>query len=312
MSDRYGALKRQLSGELAAAAGAYLAPAFSRLYREPRPGDAEAQALVGNLCAGAELQLKAFLAHANPALIFKDVPPEARAFLLAPDEAPDAFNWRPFGLDLRDFAYDTVSFEDAVKAFYVFFPERRQALRPYFKLAIELRKLALHGSLGPVRKDELDRAAHLALSLVQAVASRRKECAAFSPGDADRRFAAAYGASRARQVKERLAAARQKAATLKLDIAYNEAAPPAGWDALDTRCPVCKNWGVLGGTTDIRCEEKDGEEQESLDFAADSFTCDACGLLLEDVEELKLADMPVEYDRSEDLERWRDETRGTP
>ncbi len=309
MSDRYESLKGQLGGDLAAAAGAYLVPAFARLYRDGRPGDAEAQALVGNLCTGVELQLKAFLAYANPALIFKEMPQEARAFLLAPDETPDTFNWRPFALDLRDFAYDTVSFEDAVKAFYVFFPECRQALRPYFKLAFELRKPALHGSLGPVRKDELDRTAYLALVLVQVVASRRKECAAFVPGDADRRFVAAYEASCARQVKERLAAARQKASTLKVDIAFNAAGLPEGWESLDTRCPVCKNWAVLGGATDIHCEIKSGEEHESLEFRADSFTCDACGLLLEDVGELKLADMPVAYDRSEDLERWRDETR---
>ncbi len=309
MSDRYDSLKRRLSGDLAAAAGAYLVPVFTRLYREPRPGDAEAQALVGNLCVGAELQLKAFLASANPALIFKDMPPEARAFLLAPDETPASFNWRPFALDLRDFAYDTVSLEDAVKAFYVFFPEFRQALRPYFKLAVELRKPALHGSLGPVRKDELDRTVYLALSLVQVVASRRKECAAFVPGDQDRRFAAAFEAACARQVKERVTAARQKASTLKVDIAFNAAGPPEGWETLDTRCPICKNWAVLGGTTDIHCEEKAGVEHESLEFRADSFTCDACGLLLEDVGELKLADLPVAYDRSEDLERWRDETR---
>lgn len=306
MSERFDSLKKDLSARLAASARAYLAPALERFHAKRDPGDAEAQALIGNFSAGIELTLKAFLAGANPALVYKDLPVEATAFFQAPEAVPPSYNWRPYELDLREFAYKTVSFEDAVRAFYVFFPDRKQLLRPYFKLARELKDLSLGGSLGRVEPYETEKAAYLALVVSELARTHAVSPApAYVPTEKDRRFARDYDEERKKRVAENLAAAREKAKTLKVDITYNDPGFDEGWDAFDARCPVCKNWAFLTGTTDIRCEAEGKKERESLEFRADTFECDSCGLYLEDVEELKLADVSLTYDRSEDLAKWR-------
>lgn len=295
-------LGHDLSKPLAAAAAAYLETGLNLFHRK-RSEAGHAQAAIGNLAAGIDLAIKALLAHADPALAFKDLPIEARA-MLAAGPAAKGFNGRPYELDLRDFSFDTLSHEDAVRAFYVFFPERKQALRPYFKLLHELHTLSLQASLGTVKPHEPARMAYLALAVASLVS---KWIEVYKLSDGDTAFVRRYETDRAARVEKRLEAALEKAKSLKVDITFNDPAPPDGWESFDARCPVCKNWAFVSGTTDIRCEKKGGEEEESLDFFADTFDCDACGLLLDDVEELKIAGLAIVYDRSEDLPKWRED-----
>lgn len=303
MASSLNSLNGDLSRPLAEAAGAYLENGLSLFHRDKSAGLGRVQVVLGNLSAGIELTIKAVLAHADPSLIFKDLPIEART-LLAAGSAAKGFNGRPYELDLRDFAFDTVSLEDAVRAFYVFFADRKQSLRPYFKLLHEVRNLSLHASLGTVKPEEPVRIAYLALA-VAALAARHLPVYAATEGDMA--FLKRYEAERVARVQAQVEKAREKMKGLKVDITFNDPPPPEGWESFDARCPVCKNWAFLSGTTDIRCEKKNGKEEEALDFFADTFDCNACGLGLDDVEELKLADLAIVYDRSEDLPKWRDD-----
>ena len=303
MSAASEALGSELSKPLAAAAGVYLETGLGLFHRSKPAEMGKSQAAIGNLALGIDLAIKALLVRTDPALAFKDLPIEART-MLAAGSAAKGFNGRPYELDLKDFSFEPVGTEDAVRAFYVFFPERKQMLRPYFKLLHELRSLSLQTTLGAVKPDELPRIAYLALS---AVALISKHLELYRITDADTAFLRRYESDRADRVRTRLEAAREKTKTLKVDITFNDPSPPEGWEAFDARCPACKNWAFLSGTTDIRCEKKAGKEEESLDFFADTFDCDACGLLLDDMEELKLADIPIVYDRSEDLPKWRED-----
>jgi hypothetical protein len=299
-------LKRTLSARLGGAAAEYLAMGLRRFHDGSRPSDGAAQAVIGALGTAVELAVKSFLARMNPVLVFKELSREAQACLAAPADASGDFNWKPTALDLADFAFETVDLKEAARALWVFFPAQKQALRPYFRLLGDLHRPALERSLAKVKPFELEKTVYLALALAQLLTQDGRAGFRYEPDARDRRFLEAYEAARKTRVEDRLREARRKAKTLKPEIAYNEPGPPEGWDAFEARCPVCKNWGVLEGSTDIRCEGPEGEE-EYLDFAAETFDCDACGLRLEDAPELELADLPVVYDRSSDLKRWRDE-----
>lgn len=303
--DRHQRLKNELASRLSSGARAYLEPALKRFHVSEKTDDAESQAILGNVAVGIELLLKAFLASRNPALAFTGLSPEAKVALQAPDSVPDGYNWRPLELDLQDFAFDTVPFEEAVRAFYVFFPDSRQALRPHFRLLSELRKLALESSPGEMQAHEIERPVYLALHVAALVGPHLGSIAQIA-GDKEKQFLRRFDAERVVRVEAALERAKEKAKTLKVDIQFNDPGLRESWDVFEGRCPVCKNWGLLSGSTDIKCEPRDsGGDQETLDFAADSFSCDACGLVLEDAEEMRLADMPLAYDRTEDLERWR-------
>lgn len=303
MTPTFNSLNDDLSQPLAAAAGAYLEMGLGLFHREKKADQGYAQAAIGNLAIGIELAIKSILMRTDPALAFKDLPIEARTMLAAGPTAR-GFNGRPYELDLRDFAFEPIGFDDAVRAFYVFFPERKQLLRPYFKMLQELRPLSLQATLGAVKAEEAARIAYLALAVASLTAKHRE---IYRPTETDTAFICRYESERILRVRGRLEAAREKTKNLKVDITFNDPPPPEGWEAFDARCPVCKNWAFLSGTTDIRCEKKEGKEEESLDFFADTFDCDACGLLLDDMEELKLADIAVLHDRSEDLPKWRDD-----
>jgi hypothetical protein len=77
------------------------------------------------------------------------------------------------------------------------------------------------------------------------------------------------------------------------------------WDVFTAGCPICGSEGLIFGYTDLSGEfEEDGSGSYRLDFLADSFQCDECGLILDDTEELRLVDMETYYDRSSELDQW--------
>jgi len=68
-------------------------------------------------------------------------------------------------------------------------------------------------------------------------------------------------------------------------------------------CPVCGNTGAYAGET-VESRDEDGI---SLEFQCESFLCEACGLDLEDYEELELASMETSLDRENDVDQWVEE-----
>lgn len=304
MLERREALKAYLSGCLSDAARAYWTGPLAAYHADPPGDDARAQALIGNLVCGCEMALKAVLTTIHPLLVFEKLPLEARCFFASPGDLPEEFHWEPYDLDLKDFVHDLIDWNKTVQTYHIYFHGQKRLLRPYFKLAGELAPLSLHASLGRVRDGETQKTVYLALQVARESAGRLGK-RAYAWTEADRRFVASYESSRREKVTERLDKARQKAAALKVDITYNDPDRRAGWSEYDARCPVCKNWAVLSGWTQIFCQS--GGRKEALGFFADAFDCSACGLFLDDAEELRLAGLATFHDRSEDLARWKDE-----
>ncbi len=77
------------------------------------------------------------------------------------------------------------------------------------------------------------------------------------------------------------------------------------WDNYVISCPICGNDAILDGYTEISGDaNEDGDVSPVLDFFANSFRCESCGLQLEDVEKLKLASIDTVYDRNDELDKW--------
>ena len=76
------------------------------------------------------------------------------------------------------------------------------------------------------------------------------------------------------------------------------------WETFVTHCPVCKINGLLEGYTELAIGEDEDGHYPTLDFFATSFICDECGLTLHDIEELKLVNMSILYDRTGELDKW--------
>jgi len=298
---------RELSQFLGAAALGYLDLAFARTFEKPPEDHGQKQALIGCFAAGIDLALKSFLARMNPILIFRNLPREVEAYLAASDEVPESFQSNAMRLDLRDFVFEMLPLKKILPAFCVFFPKERQRLRPYFRLLLELHPQVLGGSLGEIRPLELERVVYLACRLAGMIAQDGRAQFSFLPSPKHVQFVREYDAVREKSVRARIVAAKEKARSLKVDIAYNDPGVVDGWETFEARCPICKNWGFLSGVTEIRCDVSG--EKESLEFLSDSFDCDACGLKLDDLEELILADIPATHDRSADLARWHQENR---
>ena len=69
---------------------------------------------------------------------------------------------------------------------------------------------------------------------------------------------------------------------------------------MSQECPICGSSGTLVGETD----ESSDENGITLTFECDAFSCEACGLELEDYEELTLANIDTSIDRDNDVDKW--------
>lgn len=70
---------------------------------------------------------------------------------------------------------------------------------------------------------------------------------------------------------------------------------------MNATCPVCGSTGVLTGDTEMYGEDE-------LSFHADSFTCSACELTLDDSIEIELVGMESAHDRSNELHEYNIES----
>jgi len=69
------------------------------------------------------------------------------------------------------------------------------------------------------------------------------------------------------------------------------------------QCPICENTATYYG----EIEETQDSDGLHLTFLSESFSCEACGLELEDYEELELAGMETSIDRDYDVDQWAEE-----
>jgi len=296
-------ITRELYIDLQSSASGYLRAGIKMFYDLRTYSWVSIQPAVGNLGIAIELMLKALIVKKNPIFIFKGLPCELQALFVCPEALPKDFSWRPFDIDLRlSNKYDTKELNDCISLFGMFHPEYKQELSSHFQLLSRCRNTSVHFIMPSLQRYELERIAYLALRLATITESAR----VLSKDDT--KFLSEFKAERIERVKKKIEEAREKA---KRITSTGEAlVGEDDWGSYLTECPVCKTDGILSGGTELGYDRADDEgdiPDERLDFFADSFTCEECGLKLDDSEELRLAGMELFYDRSEDLDAWHRE-----
>ena len=270
--------------------------------------DSNPQVAIGNLAIAIELLMKAFIAKQSLLLLFKNLPLELRCAIAAPEAMPKTFRKAPYEIDLKSSAYKSLELDEAITTFGFFFPDMKKRLASHLRFLSRHRNTCVHAALPDFREYEMERTAFLFLTLVEHLKEKEPELLKYynlSEDKLNKQFLARFDENRLKRVHSKIEAAKEKAKELteKPSLSSDE------WDWYPVKCPVCGNDGTLTGETEAKIEytEFKGEIAEAyrtLNFIGEGFRCEQCGLILEDFDELKIAGIDPDVDRSDELDRW--------
>jgi hypothetical protein len=296
-------LREHLQKELAKNAMDYLQNGLSLFNRNTLRGK---QVVIGNLSIAIELMIKALIAKYHPVLLFKELPIEIKVLFICPEIETTGAHWRRFDIDIRSSTFKTIELDECISVFYVLFSKKKQLYQPYFRLLANCRNVSIHASMPSFQKYDLERTVYLALDVYQLIKDQGVfGVYSYSVTKADKAFLGSYDTERAERVRRKIEAAKKKSK----EITHEECLLSIeGWEHFVTKCPVCNSDGVLEGYTEPWMDATSEYIEESgLTFSANSFKCDECGLVLDDVAELSLAGMDDTYDRSKDADKYFEE-----
>ena len=295
-------LKARFVEEQGRSALQYLETGFDLFHRHLHSESFSHQAALGNLAVALELMLKTFIAEKNLGAVFKDIPPSVRVLLSCPERIPAFFTWGRYDLHLRSSTFQTLNLEECISCFYLFFPHLRQLLQPHLEFLSDWRSTSLHTVLPSFSGYDFERSGYAVLQTVMAlVEDTTYSYFNYTVTERDKQFLNAFAAKRVERVSIALG---------KAHSAFQDGEPgrkeiiPAGWNIYMASCPVCSEKALIEGYTELSRGEDEEGPYPVLDFFAVSGSCVTCGLVLNDMEELKLAGMRSLYDRSEDLDSW--------
>lgn len=299
-------LQNKYVRSLADAGRDYLRAGLTLFHRHNRvPNYYTPQAAVGNLAVAVELMLKAFIARKNLLLIFKRLPLELRVLLSCPADLPKNFNWRAFDVDIKAAKYPSIDLGECISIFFIFFPEMKQRLQSHLRILIRARNASVHSFLPSFQKYEVERAAYVALQIYLKLCDENVYY--FCKLDKeDEEFIQRFQDERLQRVQKAIEDAKRRAKDLKgkpLEISY----VLDHWETEIVTCPICGSDAILEGYTDIVEWEpdQDGDVPEpGLFFFPETFRCDECKLELNDYDELLLAGIPTDFDRSDEMEEF--------
>ncbi len=268
------------------------------------------QVTIGNLAIAIELLLKAFIAKQSLLLLFKNLPLELRCAIAAPEAMPKTFRKAPYEIDLKASMYKSVELNEAIDTFGIFFPAMKKRLGSHLRFLSRHRNTCVHAALPDFREYEMERTAFLFLTLVEHLKKKEPELLKYyilSEDKLNKQFLARFDEDRLKRVHSKIEAAREKAKELteKPSLSSDE------WDWCPVECPVCGSDGILTGETEPDTEGITygdyGDVYMTLTFSGETFECEQCGLTLSDFDELKIAGIDPDVDRSDEVERWNDE-----
>jgi hypothetical protein len=300
--------------QLARAAFDYLETGLSVFYapREETPFGSP-QVALANLAISVELMLKAFISSRNLVLLFKGLSLEIRLFLTCPESLPSTFRWQASEIELKNATDKTIDFAECTSIFLAIHPEHKPTLKAQFDFLTAARNTSVHSFLPPVQAYEVERAAYIALTVYGILkTSKMMSFLGYERNDEnDQQFFASFEAARVKVVQDQLRTAADNAKKLKDRLKLGVDTLP-GRDRIEYwmkhigECPVCSSDVMLEGFTDFVKEDasEDGPEIEYLGFYPEHLHCSACGLLLNDYEELKLAAANHLYARDEGIEEY--------
>ncbi len=264
------------------------------------------QVAIGNLAIAIEMLLKAFIAKRSLLLLFKNLPKELSCALASSDSMPASFRSIPYEILLKSSAFNSLELNEAVSTFGVFCPELTKRLQAHLKFLSRHRNTCVHAVLPDCREYEVERTAFLFLKLVDHLCKEEPELVTYiSWGDdkKNKEFLNRFDEERLKRVHTKIENASEKAKTLTDRMSLE--AEVEDWDLYIIKCPVCGSDGKLEG--EIQEEFDQGEEGLGdlfLFFTGDRFKCKQCGLKLEDFDELLIAGIDPEIDRSDDASVW--------
>ena len=270
--------------------------------------DSNPQVAIGNLSIAIELLLKAFIAKQSLLLLFKNLPFELCCAIAAPEAMPESFRKAPYEIDLKSSAYKSLKLNEAIATFSIFFPDMKKRLASHLNFLSRHRNTCVHAALPDFREYEMERTAFLFLTLVEHL--KEKEPELLNPFDLgedklNKQFLERFDEDRLKRVHSEIEAAREKAKKLteKITLSSDE------WDWYPVECPVCGSDGTLCGETQAKIEYEEyggriGEAYRTLSFIGEGFGCLECGLTLIDFDELKIAGIDPDVDRSDEVDRW--------
>jgi hypothetical protein len=291
-------LQTEISRSLLTAATAYYQTGIKR-FHELRWNKLGYQPAVGNLTISVELLLKAILAKQALRHLYTDLPSEAQLMLTYPESLPDTFTARQYANELRSFSRGTVDLNQAISYFYQFFPDKKQEYKPYLSLIATVRNVSVHGALPSFQRYDLERVAYMSTRLFAFVSEKNLFDGFYVWLEKEtQEFLKNYQEERIKRVKDAIEAAKARSKTIEHYGSY--ISQPTEWECYVIKCPVCGSDAVGYGDT------ADGTDEDgpALWFLANSFSCEECGLGLNDTEELVLAGIDIVYDRTAEFSKW--------
>ncbi|MFA5315806.1 MAG: hypothetical protein WC369_00070 [Dehalococcoidales bacterium] len=308
MEKYHHSITKYLYEEFENSAIAYLRTALEMFHKARKTSGMNSQPSIGNLVITIELMLKTLIVKHSPALLFDGLPDEIQALFACPGSLPKDFNWRPFDIELRSFnKYKTKKLNECIPLFYILLPQHKQELYSYFKLCSLCRNASVHAVLPSFQRFELERLGFLTLRLYGILVNTKNMYKySYYLTENDKQFFLTYKSERIELVKKKIEEAIEKSKHITTGRA---SLSTEGWEFYSTECPICGGGAVLTGYTEIQYDiiSEESPPDENLDFIADSFECDDCGLKLNDSAELKLARIDLHYDRSDELEQWHED-----
>ncbi len=302
------AFSKKISSELAASAGSYYRIGIDAFFKSRKNTWSDFQPAIGNLAISVELLLKSIVAKRAISMLYVGLPDELNLFLSHPEASSATFNFDRYASDLAEFHFKAIEFDKAISLFYLISPEGKERFRKFLSNLSKLRNQSVHGTISDIRKYELDRLAYLSANLFLYVnETKLLDHFYFAADKNTSNFLKSYTDDQIAKVKKNVEAAQNR---VKKENIERESLWDDEWDFLVLQCPVCGGDGICEGETQHEFDE--GELR--LTFYADNFSCNSCGLVLDDYDELVLAGMETFYERDSDSdkEKWLLENDGDP
>ena len=298
--------RNEIKNKLAETASGYLKIGVERFHNTISQNYESFQPALGNLSISIELMLKTLIAEKAFSFLYTNLPLELQVKLNY--QTSSKIN-KPEEQGLSQFIFNTQPIDKCVSIFYTLYPEHKIKFKPYFNLFSTIRNISVHGSFPSFQKYDLVRIMYLAMNLTEILIQEKiYSFRYYKLTKEDERFLKNYNQERINRVKKEIESAKNK--SRKIEQSWGFMFGMDDWELYNTSCPICTCEGTLTGSSEYGYEEDEMGGSEWLDFNADSFKCEECGLELLDSEELLLAGMETVYDRAGEMDKWYEEKEG--
>jgi len=303
MKNKIIQIQKQYASDLSKSGLDYLKIGLEQFHKRRFSDYLGLQTSLGNITISIELILKAFLADKNLSLIFTGLPLELKVILTCPESIPSNNSWRNYDLKFRFGDYKTIELDECISSFFIFKPALKQSLHSHFRVISKSRNASVHSVFPSLKKYEIERVAYVALQLLESIKdSSLFKFSYLSLSDNDKDFLSKFQEDRIERVKKAIEKAKEKAH--KVEGAGSSISVDS-WEIYTTSCPVCESDALLIGYTEPYAEQEEVDFWSlGLNFFADSFGCDNCGLTLEDSEEIRLSGIDTNYDRTDEIDNY--------